>query len=147
MPLLDELNTFVAASGCFRLPGAALEVRQAGVSCRGPARPPRSGGQPVRIDGSRPSAEGPDEKRRWEWEVSDMQSMRVEAELLRAEEVARVLGVGRSKVFEMFRTGDLPVLRMGRCVRVPRSALAAWIEAQTESSAVPGWRVPGRRLG
>ncbi len=146
MPLLDELNTFVAASRCFRLPGAVLEVRQAGVSCRGPARPPRSGGQPVGIDGSRPRAEGPG-RREAEWEVSDMQSTRDEAELLRAEEVARVLGVGRSKVFEMFRTGDLPVVRMGRCVRVPRSALAAWIEAQTESSGAPGLRVPGRRLG
>ena len=55
----------------------------------------------------------------------------MEPELLRAEEVARVLGVGRSKVFEMFRAGELPLIRLGRSVRVPRRALAAWIEAHT----------------
>jgi excisionase family DNA binding protein len=53
-------------------------------------------------------------------------------ELLRAEEAAIVLGIGRSKVFEMLRAGRLPVLRMGRSVRIPRRALAAWIEENTE---------------
>ena len=55
----------------------------------------------------------------------------MERELLRAEEVARVLSVGRSKVFEMFRAGELPVIRLGRSVRVPKRALEAWIEAHT----------------
>jgi excisionase family DNA binding protein len=51
--------------------------------------------------------------------------------LLRAEEVAEVLGIGRSKVFEMPRSGELPVVRMGRAVRVPKGALAEWIESHT----------------
>lgn len=55
----------------------------------------------------------------------------MQAELLRAEEVAEVLGIGRSKVFEMLRTGELPVVRMGRAVRVPKGALAKWIESRT----------------
>ena len=59
-------------------------------------------------------------------------SRALECELLRVEEAARVLGVGRSKAFEMLRAGELPVVRMGRSVRIPRRALAAWIEARTE---------------
>lgn len=34
--------------------------------------------------------------------------------LLRVEEVARMLGIGRSTVFEMIGRRELPVLRIGR---------------------------------
>jgi len=47
--------------------------------------------------------------------------------LLRAEEVARLLGVGRTKVYELMATGELPAARIGRLVRVPRPALDCWI--------------------
>lgn len=53
--------------------------------------------------------------------------------LLRAEETAKLLGIGRSKVFEMFRARELPVVRIGGAVRVPRRALLAWIEEHTET--------------
>ena len=45
----------------------------------------------------------------------------MDRELLRVEEVALVLGVGRSTVFVMIRRHELPVIRIGRLVRVPRS--------------------------
>ena len=51
--------------------------------------------------------------------------------LLRAEEVARLLGIGRTKTFEMLARGELPVVRIGRAVRVPREALYRWIESRT----------------
>jgi excisionase family DNA binding protein len=51
--------------------------------------------------------------------------------LLRAEEVAELLGIGRSKVFEMIAAGDLPTVRIGRCVRVPRDRLESWVRAAT----------------
>jgi len=51
--------------------------------------------------------------------------------LLRAEEVANILGLGRSKVYELIMTRQLPVVRIGRLVRVPRPALERWIEEQT----------------
>jgi len=51
--------------------------------------------------------------------------------LLRTSEVAAVLGIGRTEVFELLRNGDLPVVRLGRCVRVPRTALAMWIAERT----------------
>lgn len=68
--------------------------------------------------------------------MSESESLR---ELLRSEEAAQVFGVGRSKVFEMLRAGELPVIRMGRSVRIPRRALATWMEERTEllRSAAP----------
>lgn len=58
-------------------------------------------------------------------------------ELLRAEEVARILGIGRSKTYELIARGELPSLRIGRLVRVPRHALDQWIADHTE------WREAG----
>lgn len=57
-----------------------------------------------------------------------------DGELLRVEEVQSVLGIGRSKVYEMIRRDELPTLRIGRLIRVPRWALAEWIELQTRSA-------------
>lgn len=47
--------------------------------------------------------------------------------LLRVEEVARLLSLGRSKVFQMLAAGELPAVRIGRSVRVPSAALSDWI--------------------
>jgi len=51
--------------------------------------------------------------------------------LIRAEEAARLLGLGRSKVFQMIAAGELPVVRLGRSVRVPKAELVRWIESRT----------------
>jgi len=51
--------------------------------------------------------------------------------LLDSRAVARLLGIGRTKTFQLMATGQLPVVRIGRCARVPRSALESWIEDQT----------------
>jgi excisionase family DNA binding protein len=55
--------------------------------------------------------------------------------LLRAEEVAELLGIGRSKVWQMIWSGELPVIRMGKLVRIPRSRLEAWIESNVDAAA------------
>ena len=57
------------------------------------------------------------------------------SDLLRVEEAARILGIGRTKAFEMVARRELPVIRMGRLVRVPRAALDAWIAERTERAA------------
>ena len=44
--------------------------------------------------------------------------------LLDSREVARLLGVGRTKAFQLMARGEIPVVRIGRCVRVPREALS-----------------------
>lgn len=56
-------------------------------------------------------------------------------EVLRPEDVQRILRIGRSKVYEMIARGELPVIRIGRVVRVPRRELERWIEDKNS-----GWR-------
>jgi excisionase family DNA binding protein len=51
--------------------------------------------------------------------------------LLRPTEVASLLQLGRSKVYEMTASGILPVVRIGTAVRVPCQKLLKWIEEQT----------------
>jgi excisionase family DNA binding protein len=58
--------------------------------------------------------------------------------LLRAEDVQQLLGIGRWKVYEMITRGELPVLRIGRLIRVPRPALDDWIVANTCGAASSG---------
>ncbi len=53
--------------------------------------------------------------------------------LLRADEVARALGLGRSKTYELMNSGRLPVVRIGRSVRVPADALRGWVESQSHN--------------
>jgi excisionase family DNA binding protein len=66
--------------------------------------------------------------------------LELEPLLLRPTEVGKLLGLGRSKVFAMLATGELPVVRLGRSVRVPREALERWIRERTLES--PGTDVP-----
>ena len=56
--------------------------------------------------------------------------------LLDSRDVARLLGIGRSKVYMMLALGQLPTVRLGRCVRVPRPALERWLEAETVMPAM-----------
>ena len=53
--------------------------------------------------------------------------------LLRPEEVQEALGLGRSKTYELIASGQLPVVRIGRCVRVPAAGLRRWVERQANS--------------
>ena len=50
--------------------------------------------------------------------------------LLRPTEAAEVMGIGRSKVYQLIASGDLPAIRIGGSVRIPVAALAAWIARQ-----------------
>jgi excisionase family DNA binding protein len=40
------------------------------------------------------------------------------------EQAAKLLRIGRSTAYELVHTGDIPSLRLGRRIVVPRSALA-----------------------
>jgi excisionase family DNA binding protein len=51
--------------------------------------------------------------------------------LLDSRQVARLLGISRTKAFQLMSTGVIPVVRIGRCARVPRIDLGEWISAQT----------------
>ncbi len=50
--------------------------------------------------------------------------------VLRAEDIARVLGISRSLAYELLRRRDFPVLAIGRRKIVPRDAFCAWIDRE-----------------
>ncbi|MGH7867236.1 MAG: helix-turn-helix domain-containing protein, partial [Candidatus Dormibacteraceae bacterium] len=51
--------------------------------------------------------------------------------VLRVEEVHELLGISQWTIYEMIRRRELPALRIGRLIRIPRPALEEWIAAQT----------------
>ena len=55
--------------------------------------------------------------------------------LLRPTEAAEAIGIGRSKVYEVIASGDLPSIRVGGSIRVPVTARHAWIERQLAARA------------
>jgi excisionase family DNA binding protein len=67
--------------------------------------------------------------------------------LLDSRGVGALIGLGRTKVFQMMASGELPVVRIGRCVRVPRSGLESWIASRTEISEMREDRQPVVRWG
>jgi len=48
-------------------------------------------------------------------------------------EVAEMVGLGRSKLYELIAAGELESVRIGRATRVPASALARFVEDLRES--------------
>lgn len=57
--------------------------------------------------------------------------------LYRPEDAARVLGIGRSKLFELLATGQIPSVQIGRARRVSRRALEQYV-IRSESATVEG---------
>ena len=55
--------------------------------------------------------------------------------LLRVEEAAELLSLGRSKVYELIRDGRLPVVHIGRSARVPARAVNDFVEALIAEAA------------
>jgi excisionase family DNA binding protein len=59
--------------------------------------------------------------------------------MLTMHEVADRLGVSLQRAYEMGRTGLLPIVRMGRQIRVEEGRLTSWIESG--GRALPGgWK-------
>jgi excisionase family DNA binding protein len=55
--------------------------------------------------------------------------------LLRPAEAAEVLGVSRSKLYELMASGTLPTVRLGKCVRVSRVELELWVKKRARPIA------------
>ena len=66
-------------------------------------------------------------------EVLPMESL-----LLKPEEVAQVLKLGRTRTFQLMSSGELPVVRIGRSVRVPKDQLEQWVRSRT-TGGLTGW--------
>jgi len=51
-------------------------------------------------------------------------------EYLKVPEVAKVLRIARSRAYELVAEGQIPAVRIGRRVRVPRHELDRWLADQ-----------------
>ena len=54
--------------------------------------------------------------------------------LLKPCEVTQILGIGRSSFYELVAQGELPSIRIGRCIRVPSESLEKWIQDKEKQS-------------
>jgi excisionase family DNA binding protein len=52
------------------------------------------------------------------------------SEWLSLKDVQQMLGIGRTKTYELVTAGELPAVRIGRCIRVNRTELDEWLLAQ-----------------
>lgn len=59
--------------------------------------------------------------------------------LLTPHEAAQVLGIGRSKLYQLMRAGTVASVRIGSCRRIPAASLPGLIEQlQLEADAYNG---------
>ena len=58
--------------------------------------------------------------------------------LLKPAEAAELLGIGRSKMYELLAAGALPSIRVGHSVRVPVTALERWVAERLAGNAGRG---------
>ena len=59
----------------------------------------------------------------------------MDVRLLRATEVAEVLGVSRATAYSLMAAGILPTVRIGRSVRCPDADLKRWVAENTARPA------------
>lgn len=70
--------------------------------------------------------------------------------LLRPDEAAAILGLGRSTIYELLRAGELPTVHVGRATRIPARDLHRWIEQRSSANAQTMAHIPpcdGRTAG
>ncbi|MGH7723320.1 MAG: helix-turn-helix domain-containing protein [Candidatus Dormibacteria bacterium] len=71
------------------------------------------------------------------WVTSDsdqLTSSSIAPMLLTVRQVEAALQLGRTRTYELLRSGQLPTLRVGRLIRVSRVALEEWIARQVAAS-------------
>ena len=58
----------------------------------------------------------------------------LEREMLKAADVAPLLGVTTGRVYQLISSGVLPATRLGRSVRIPREVWKAWLRRQAKQA-------------
>lgn len=53
------------------------------------------------------------------------------------EETAEILGIGRTKAYELVRTGTIEALKFGRSIRIPRKTIEKLLGESVEPEEVP----------
>jgi excisionase family DNA binding protein len=57
-------------------------------------------------------------------------------EWISLREMQQILGIGKTKAYELVAAGDIPSVRIGRSIRVSRQDLEHWLEEQRYPSTV-----------
>jgi excisionase family DNA binding protein len=57
--------------------------------------------------------------------------------LMRMARAAEVIGVSRTRIYELAAAGEIPTIRIGSSLRVPVAALDRWIEERTVGGTKP----------
>lgn len=63
--------------------------------------------------------------------------------LLKPAEAAKVLGVGRSLIYELIAQRKIPSVRLGRCLRIPTESLNTWLKIQEKQRQDGGQEAVG----
>jgi excisionase family DNA binding protein len=58
----------------------------------------------------------------------------IERLLLRPREMAELIGVSRTRAYELLRSGTIPSIKIGSSVRVSASQLRRWIDDRVEKT-------------
>jgi excisionase family DNA binding protein len=53
--------------------------------------------------------------------------MEQNTEMLRPKELAALLGVSRSRIYQLIAAGEIPLVRIGGAIRIPRPAWDEWL--------------------
>jgi excisionase family DNA binding protein len=65
-------------------------------------------------------------------------SMKTECLTVSVEEAGRILGCSRNSAYEAARRGELPTIRLGRKIRVPKAALERLLDRPIEGAMPAG---------
>jgi excisionase family DNA binding protein len=63
--------------------------------------------------------------------------------LLRVEHAAELCDVSRSTFYNLINQGRVPVVRIGRTVRIPRAWLEMWIRREVSDWSKKSGNIPG----
>ena len=66
--------------------------------------------------------------------MSERMNLADAPDVLTVEQTAALLAVGRGTAYEAIRAGEIPSVRIGRCIRVPRHALEELLMAAGANS-------------
>ena len=51
----------------------------------------------------------------------------IERETYTVEEAAKVLGISKPSMYAAVKRGEIPVIKIGRVIRVPKAAMSHWL--------------------
>lgn len=65
--------------------------------------------------------------------------------LLTVPEAAKLLRISRNLAYELVARNELPAIRLGRVIRVPKHGLTEWLDRQVDGETERASRASGHR--